>query len=277
MTAMVDGATDAAAVERRTQSAASRILHEFGYWIHRYRRSWRGTIVISVANPLLFVLAMGAGLGKLVDHSHAAALHGVPYLQFMAPGMLAAAAMQTAFIEAAVPVLQSARSRGNYRTAFATPMRASDIMTGHLLFMTFRLTVSAVAITAVLTALGAVPPARAVLLVPAAAATGLAFATPLAAYAVTVQRLAPLGALFRFLIMPLYMFSGTFYPTSQLPAWLRDAIMVSPLWHGVELCRGIALGNATAAATAVHVAILAGLAVLGYFAARRTYQRVLNE
>jgi lipooligosaccharide transport system permease protein len=53
--------------------------------------------------------------------------------------------------------------------------------------------------------------------------------------------------------------------------------MVSPLWHGVELCRGIAMGNATTAATAVHVAILAGLAVLGYFAARRTYQRVLNE
>ena len=76
--------------------------------------------------------------------------------------------------------------------------------------------------------------------------------------------------------MPLYMFSGTFYPTSQMPAWLRDAIMVSPLWHGVELCRGIALGNATATATAVHVAILAGLAVLGYFAARRTYQRAFK-
>jgi ABC-type polysaccharide/polyol phosphate export permease len=276
MTATVTTAADAAVIEPRTQSAPSRILHEFGYWIRRYRRSWRGTIVISVANPVMFVLAMGVGLGRLVNHNHAAALHGVPYLQFMAPGLLAAAAMQTAYVEAAGPVLQSARRRGNYRTAFATPMRATDILAGHLLFMAFRLTVSALAITAVITAFGAVPPTRAALLVPAALLTGLAFAAPVAAYAVTVQRPARLSALFRFVIMPLYMFSGTFYPTSQLPLWLRDVVVVSPLWHGVELCRGIALADATAAGTALQAGILAGLAVLGYFAARRTYQRVLN-
>ena len=92
----------------------------------------------------------------------------------------------------------------------------------------------------------------------------------------TVQRPARLSALFRFVIMPLYMFSGTFYPTSQLPLWLRDVVVVSPLWHGVELCRGIALADATAAGTALQAGILAGLAVLGYFAARRTYRRVLN-
>ncbi|HEX3964649.1 MAG TPA: ABC transporter permease [Trebonia sp.] len=276
MTATVIAAADADGTEPPAQSALFRILHEFGYWIRRYRRSWRGTIVISVANPLLFVLAMGAGLGRLVNQSHAAALHGVPYLQFMAPGLLAAAAMQTAVIEAGGPVLQSARNRGNYRTAFATPMRATDIMTGHLLFMALRLTASTLAITAVVTAFGAVPPARAALLVPAALLTGLAFAAPLAAYAVTVQRPARLGAIYRFVIMPLYMFSGTFYPTTQLPAWLRDVVLVSPLWHGVELCRGIALGDATPAATAVHVAILSALAVCGYFAARHTYQRVLN-
>ena len=252
-------------------------LRELAYWLDRYRRTWRGSIVISVANPLLFVLAIGAGLGKLVDQHNTGYLHGVSYLQFMAPGLVAAAAMQIAYLESAGPVLESARAGGNYRSAVAAPMRPADVLAGHLLFIAFRITISALAVIAVITAAGVVSPGKAALLLPAAVATGLAFATPVAAFAVTVDTLVVLSAIFRFVIMPLYMFSGTFYPTGRLPVWLRDIVLFSPLWHGVQLCRTLALGTATTAGTAVHLAVLLSLAAAGTVAARRTYHRRLSS
>src|SRR6202034_4094101 len=103
----------------------------------------------------------------------------------------------------------------------AAPMRPADVLAGHLLFIAFRIALSAAAVIAVITATGVIGPAAAAELLPAAVLTGMAFATPVAAFAVTVDRPIVLNALFRFLIMPLYMFSGTFYPTAQLPAWLR--------------------------------------------------------
>jgi lipooligosaccharide transport system permease protein len=122
---------------------------------------------------------------------------------------------------------------------------------------------------------GVIPPGRGLLLIPAALLTGLAFAVPVTAFAVRAARPASLNALFRFVIMPLYMFSGTFYPTAQLPAWLRDIMVISPLWHGVQLCRGLALGNEAGADAAAHTAVLICLIAAGTVAARHAYIRRL--
>lgn len=243
----------------------------FSYWMRRYRHTWRGTIVISVGNPFLFLLAMGAGLGGLVDQNHSAYLHGVPYLDFFAPGLLAAAAMQTAVTESARPVHTAGQPSGSYRAAAATPLRPQDIFAGHLLFIAFRIAISAAAFVLVMALFGI--PGSTLLLVPAALLTGLAFAVPIAAWAVGVDRPAKLNGFFRFVVMPLYMFSGTFFPTSQLPAWLRPVVELSPLWHGVALCRTIALGTGT---PYVHVVYLAVLAALGVLAGRRRYRRHLH-
>ena len=119
-------------------------LRAFGYWMRRYRRTWRGSVVISVVNPLLFLLAMGAGLGRLVDANQSAQLAGTPYLDFLAPGLLAASAMQNAFVEAAYPVFRATRGQGAYPAAAATPLRPGDILAGHLLFVAFRVLTSGV-------------------------------------------------------------------------------------------------------------------------------------
>lgn len=258
-------------------AVAPAALREFGYWLHRYRRTWRGTVVVSVANPLLFLAAMGVSLGRLVDRGGSAYLHGTPYLSFFAPGLLAAAAMQNAFVDSAGPVFQSARQRGNYRAAAATSMRPADILAGHLLFMAFRLATSALAFLVVVVACGAVPWQRSLLLLPAAVLTGMAFAAPLAAWAVTVTRITRLNGVFRFVVLPLYMFSGTFYSTSQLPGWLHAAVSVTPLYQGVQLCRGIALGTATAADSGVHVLYLLTMAAVGLLVGVRTYTRQLHS
>jgi len=248
-------------------------LREFSYWLHRYRRTWRGTIVISVANPLLFLAAIGVGLGRLVDAAASPYLHGAPYLAFFAPGLLAASAMQTGFVESAGPVYQSARVRGNYRAAAITPLRPADIFLGHLLFIGFRLTLSSTAFVLVVIATRAVPIGRALPLIPAAVLTGLAFAAPLAAWAVGVSRPNRIQSLFRFVLLPLYMFSGTFFSPSQLPGWLHHIIVVTPLYQGIALCRGIALGGSGLTGYAVYLAILAAL---GVAAGLHTYARNLR-
>ncbi|BET51644.1 ABC transporter permease [Streptomyces tendae] len=252
-------------------------LHEFAYWLHRYRRTWRGTVVLNVANPLLFLTGIGAGLGTLVNHHNSAALGGLSYLAFLTPGLLAASAMQTAYIDSAHPVHQSVQAKGHYWAASATPMSPVDIYYGHLLFNVFKVTLSATAFTAVAAAFGAVDALRAPLVVVATLLVGAAFAAPSAAWAVTAKRQPTVLAVLRFGVMPMFMFSGTFFPLSQLPGWLQPVVQATPLWHGVELCRTAALGTGTAAGTAVHVGYLAVLAVVGLLLGRRTYQRHLHS
>jgi len=251
-------------------------LRELEYWWFRYRRTWRGTLVISFANPLLFLTATGIGMGRLVDQHGEAAIQGHSYLAFVVPGLLAAAVMQTTYIEAGGPVYTSARAGGNYRAAAATPLSPADILAGHLMFMGLRVLLTATAFTAIGTAFGVVSPARAPLLVMAAFLCAMAFATPIAAWAVATRMTAGLTAVFRFVLMPMYMFSGTFFAVDRLPLALRVIIEITPLWHGVDLCRTLAFGDATLAGTLIHVSYLAALALGGFILARRNYARSLR-
>ena len=200
------------------------MLRAFSYWLMRYRRNWRGTIVISVANPLLFLLGVGAGIGHLVDRHAPAQIAGVPYAAFFAPGMLAAAAMQTAFLESSGPVSFAAR-QGGYASATPTPLEPEQMMSGHLLFVAGRVLTSSAAFIAVMAAFGVSDGWWALALLPAALLTGLAFATPAAAWAVTVRQHRHINTVFRFVILPLYMFSGTFFAITQLPGWIRPLVV----------------------------------------------------
>lgn len=252
-------------------------LRAFGYSMLRYRRTWRGSIVISVANPLLFLIAIGAGLGQLISPD-SENLNGVAYLTFFAPGMLAAASMQNGIIESAFPVSMARSSSGGaYRVAAATPLEPEDILYGHVLFMALRVAMSAAAFLAVMLVMDGVHSPLVVLTLPAAVLIGLAFATPVAAWAVTLPDPSPVGNLFKWVVMPLYLFSGTFFAIEQLPSWLQALAWISPLWHGVDLCRTLSLGTATWPMSLLHVAYLAALTCAGLLLARRTYRRHLHE
>jgi lipooligosaccharide transport system permease protein len=248
----------------------------FAYWMLLYRRTWRGTIVISIANPALFLIALGAGLGKLVDHHNSTYLHGHTYLAFLAPGLLAAAMMQTAYIQSAGPVHMAALPRGSYRAALATPLSPSNVLLGHLAFVAFRVATSALAFCAVAAAFNAFPVPRLPGIWAGAVLTGLAFAAPVAAWAVGVERPAVLNGGFRFVIMPMYMFAGTFFSAEQLPAWLHAIVVCTPLYQGVQLCRTLGLGTATLLGTLGHVAYLGVLIVAGVATGRRRFARVLT-
>jgi len=255
-------------------SPAVRSLQSWGY---RYKRTWRGSAVSSVLQPVLFLAAMGLGLGSLVNRAQPGrpALGGVTYLVFLAPALLAAAAMQTAAMESTWPVMAAVKWLKTYDAMLATPLRVRDVLVGHLTWIALRVLMTCAVFLAVMAAFGAVKSPEAVLLLPVGVLTGLAFAAPIAAYAVTLERDSGLSALFRFGIIPMFLFSGTFFPVSQLPAALRPVAYITPLWHGVDLSRHLALGRASFLGSLAHVGYLVLWIVVGTTIARITYRRRL--
>ena len=256
----------------KTQSYAVR---QFRFWLTNYRRTWRGSIYSGVLNPVLYLGAMGLALGKLVDARGTSSLGGVSYLAFLAPGLLAASAMQTAMGESTYPVYGSVKWLKTYQAAIASPLRPADLFRGHLLFTILRLAMNSAVFLAAMAAFGAIHSLWAIMCLPAAVLTGMAFATPIEAYAMRCTKDTSFAMLFRFGIIPLFLFSGTFFPITQLPVYIRPLAYITPLWHGVALCRSLSLGNAQFGASAVHVGYLVAVTALGIIVGNRTYQRRL--
>jgi lipooligosaccharide transport system permease protein len=183
--------------------------------------------------------------------------------------------MNTGMEEASFPVFGSIKWNKIYVAAQSSPLRPADIYRGHLMFMVMRIAMNAAVFMVFMWAFRAAQSAWVVLAWPVAVLTGLAFAAPIAAWAVTVQNSNSFAYVFRFGMMPLMLFSGTFFPISQLPGWLRLLAYATPLWHGVSLCRALSLGHVDPVQALVDVAYLAALAAIGVWAGARTYRRRL--
>ncbi len=246
------------------------------FWLTDYRRTWRGSIYSSVLNPLLYLGAMGLGLGTLVDAHGRGGLGGVSYLAFLTPGLLAAAAMQTGVGESTYPVFGSVKWNKTYQAAVSSPLRPSDVFHGHLLFVTLRLTMNSALFMVVAASFGALRSPWVIAALPVAVLTGLAFAAPVEAWAVTRQKDTSFAVIYRFGMIPLFLFSGTFFPITQLPAWIRPVAYLTPLWHGVALCRALSLGIADPGGALVHVGYLAAVAAAGIAVGNWTYRRRLD-
>lgn len=224
-----------------------------------FRRVWTGSIFMSFLQPTLYLAAMGLGLGSLVDRGGAVLPGSVSYLTFLAPGLLAGTCMQTASLESSFSVSGKMHWQRNYEAIFSAPMRIVDIVVGELAWVALRLTAIALVFTAVMWLFGAAQTPLVVAAVPAAVLTGLAFSAPIMAYAVTLGKTGNFNAVFRFVITPLFLFSGVFFPISRLPEPLRAIAVFTPLFHGVELTRGLALQTLTWPEAAVHLAYLVAM------------------
>ena len=244
------------------------------FFLTQYRRMWRGNVVTSVVSPVVYLLALGVGLGVFVDRS-ADLPNGVSYLEFVAPGLMAATAMQISSFEASWPVLSAIKWDRQYHAMLATPLRIRDVILGHQAYFAFRLILTATVYFVVIAAFGAVESPLGVLAIPVTVLVGLAFTAPLAAWAAHTQTEVSFVAIFRFVILPMFLFSGTFFPISSLPAPLEVLAWFTPLWHGVTLCRDLTLGDVSPLDLA-HVAYLLAFIAVGLVAARFTYTRRLS-
>ena len=242
-----------------------------------YRRTWHGSVFSTFLNPVLYLAALGVGLGAFVDQSNPAGIEGVTYAMFLAPGILVATAMNTATFESTYPVMAGIRWLKTYVGMILSPLNARHVATGQLLWAGVRVTLGGVVFLAVMIAFGATGPARALLMLPVAILTGLAFAAPIQAFAAAQTNDAPFASLFRFVIMPMFIFSGTFFPISQLPDLLQVVAMLTPLWHAVSLSRGIALGTLDPAVALINLTYLCALVALGLLWSYRTFGRKLAE
>jgi len=244
-----------------------------------YRRTWRASVFASFVQPALFLVAMGVGLGSFVDRAGAGALEGVPYLQFLAPALLASTVMQGSAFEATFPVLGGFQWNRRYHAMHATPLSPYSIAFGQIAWIATRATMVGTIFALVIILFGAARSWQILLAIPVGTLTALAFAGPIAAFMSTQRNPSAFDQIWRFGITPLFLFSGTFFPIELLPEQIRPIAWLLPLWHGVDLARALSLGTIgdSPLVQVAHLVILATTAVLGVVAMFVMFRRQLER
>jgi len=227
-----------------------------------FKRLWRGSMTVSFFTPLFFLASMGLGLGSLVNRS-SGGVGGVPYIDFLAPGLLAATTMQTAAFECTYPILAKILWDRIYDAMLATPLKVRDVVIGEVAWVTFRMFLVASIFWIVMAIFGVARTPESLLAIPAATLCGLAFATPLIAFTATQKNDSAMGAVFRLVITPLFLFGGAFFPITRLPLLLQGIAWATPLSHGVALTRGLVLGTVGMPEAALHVVVLLLFVIVG--------------
>lgn len=253
---------------------AERIGSVVWYQFVVYKRTWRGTIISRFVSPLFFLLSMGIGLGSLVD-ARSGGVGGVPYLQYLVPAIVAVQAMWVSIGESTYAVLGNIMWDRMYYTMLGTPLRLRDVLAGHIAAVVGHIAMASVIFVAVAAAFGGFSSWGAVWCVPVAVLTGLAFTVPVFAFTATQESDSGFNVLFRLVVTPLMLFSGTFFPVENLPVWLQPVAWVTPLWHGVEASRAVALGTVDLPWLVLHLSVLVAFVVVGWVLAERTFARRL--
>lgn len=252
------------------------IARQLDYWVIVYKRTWRGSVVTSFVMPLLYVAAMGILLGGFVEADPQTLEGASTYLAFVAPGLVAAHAMQIATGEVMYPVMGMIKWSRTYYAMIATPLRPSDIVAAQLLFVTLRVATACGVFLLVLAAMGVFEFASALLLAwLVQVLLGLAFATVFFGVAAWLKHESAFAVIFRLVVIPQFLFSGAFFPIGNLSVPLEWLARLTPLWHGVDLTRMLLLDRVDGSLALVHLGYLGSMAVLGWwFASARLTRRL---
>ena len=240
-----------------------------------FRRMWWGSLGFAIVAPVLFLGAIGLGLGGMVDE-RTGDVSGLPYLQFITPGLLVGAAMQAAAGDSLWPVMGGFKWIGNFKGMVATPVAPSDVYGGRVIWTAVRTALYASVFLCIATVVGGVRSPWGVLGIGVAALCALAFAAPMTAFTATQEDDSLFPVIMQLCIIPLFLFSGIFFPIEELPSWLQSAVRLSPLWHAVELARSATTGTVDWGQAAVHLAVLLGLVTVGWAWGTRSFTRRLS-
>jgi lipooligosaccharide transport system permease protein len=237
-----------------------------------YRRSWL-MFVTGVLEPIFYLLSLGVGLGKLIPHVTGPGGTPITYVSFVAPALLATAAMNGALFDATFGIFHRLKYDKVYDAILATPLTAPDIALGELVWCLMRGGLYAVAFTAVVACFGVLASPWAVLAIPAALLIGVGFAG-VGMAAATYMRSWQDFELVTLLMMPMFLFSTTFFPLSVYPRGLQLFVEATPLYQGIEIVRGLMLGD-VGPALALRALYLAVMAVVGLWIATRRFGKLL--
>lgn len=253
-------------------------LRQLDYWWTVLKRTWRGGVISSLVSPLFYVVGMGVLLGGFVPGDPARLEGATSYLDFVVPGLVAAHAMTIAVGETTYPVMGAIKWHKSYHAQLATPLGVRDIVNAHLGFVAFRIASACAVFLLVLAPFGVFAswwgPVLAwfVLLL-----QGMAFATVVYGLSARMRSEEGFGLIFRLVVIPLMLFSGSFFPIANLGPVLEGVAWFTPLWHGVDLTRMLCLDTVDLPRALVHLAVLVGLTAVGWLWAIRGLERRMRS
>lgn len=232
-------------------------------------------LLMSVGTPVFYILAFGMGLALVVDQANPGGLDGVSYLAFLAPALLLSGSMLMASEDATFGVFGGFKWNPIVTAASQTPISAGQIVAGYLVSFLIKCAPAAIVFLILMAIVGAVPAPTAPLILLVDALLILAVGAPVMAFVATQRDdRGQLSLIQRFVMTPLMLFSGTYFPLEALPGWLQWIGWISPLWHAVDLGRAATYGRALDPALMwTHLAVLAAFAIVGMVLAVRIFSR----
>ena len=256
----------------------------WGSWYvaeHRIRgmRAYAQTLIAtSIGNPLIYLFALGIGLATLVDKG-TGDVGGVSYLVFVAPALLGLAAVTVAAEEFTYPMLIGFKWNPIFFAMNAGPISGAQIVNGIYIGVIARMLPTTLLYFVVMLLFGAVPLATGILIVPIAILAAMSIGIVISSYSAGVENdTSQMALIMRFGITPILLFSGTFFPLTQLPIWLQWIGWVSPLWHGTELGRVVSYGMSEPLwLSVVHILYPLTLALVFWRITQRVVTRRLNK
>jgi lipooligosaccharide transport system permease protein len=269
--------SDAVYRDDRRLSVWQGMVRQYDYWWTVYRRTWKGSIVTSFASPLFYVLAMGVLLGGFV-HVDPARLEGATsYLAFIVPGLIAAQAMQTAVLETTYPVMGAIKWHKSFYAQLASPLEVRDLANAMLVFTLFRVGSTCGFYFLVMAPFGVFeswwgPPLAWLVTM----LVGMAFAVWTFAFSAYAKNEASFSLIFRLGLVPLFLFSGAFFPISNLGTVLEWLARLTPLWHGVNLTRMLCLDHVDGSTAVVNTVVLVAVMAAGWRVAVRSLAQRLE-
>ncbi|GMA42162.1 ABC transporter permease [Mobilicoccus caccae] len=236
-----------------------------------YRRSWH-VFLTGFLEPVFYLFSIGIGVGAMIPGFEVDGVV-VPYAMFVAPAMLATSAMNGAVMDSTFNIFFRLKYAKLYDAILATPMTTRDIAIGEVAWSLLRGGIYATGFLGLMALMGLAPSWTAILALPACLLIGLAFAG-IGMWLTTYMRSWQDFEFITLALMPMTLFSGTFFPIHQFPPVVRWIVEVTPLYRGVVLCRELTTGMITTA-SGVSVLYLIALGLTGMLLARRRLDRLL--
>jgi lipooligosaccharide transport system permease protein len=239
---------------------APRLAVALRVWLRNalvFRYLWRGSLVPPFLDPVLYFLALGFGLGTYIG-----TIHGIPYREFIAPGLCATAAMWGACFEATFSFHWKMEYGRIHDNILATPVEAEDVVLGELLWAATRAMLYATAFLIVIALLGYVHSPLAIALPLFLFLGGLTYAAIGMAYSMYVPHMDYFAYFFTLVVNPMFLFGGVFFPVSSLPGWAQVIAWLLPTEHLVAIAHALSAGDVDVAALAGNAVWLAAAAAL---------------
>lgn len=221
-----------------------------------FLKTWKANLMFNFLEPVLYLSAMGFGLGVYVNR-----IHGLPYINFLASGLIASSAMFSTAYEMTYDSFTRMSYQKTFHAMVATPVSMDDVVMGEMIYGTFKGVLYGMVFLLVNLLFGLVKSPLALLVPVPLILMALTFSILSLIWTSVAPNYDSFGYFFTLVVSPMFLFSGIFFPVENLPAAVRFLPWMTPLYHAVEVIRAMVLGNLTSASL-VHLGWLAAFAIL---------------